>query len=119
METSGILKQTTLNFSVKGNNYSIKVPTMGNLIDIESSKQELSKGQYQQMIMTDIKSQWNAIELIEAIANLRVLCPELLKDLKVRDISEIDAIDSKELVKAYKEQFVPWYNEWYKVYSAE
>ena len=41
-----------LKFEVKGNTYTIKVPTPGDMIDVERMKMVLSSGYYSEMMRT-------------------------------------------------------------------
>lgn len=102
---------------IKGNNYTVKFPTVGQLRTIESLKQELTAGQYGAMAQSNLKRQWDAIESVDVEAFFSVLIPTLTRDLKV-PISKIDAIDFKEIVNIYRTQFVPWYEDWYELFSA-
>lgn len=104
-------------FAVKGNNYTIKFPNVGQFQSIESIKQVLSRGMYLALVQTNTISANNALDMIDIEAYLSVLCPELIKDLKCDKFSDLGLEDYMELKKAYDEQFVPWWNEILKLIS--
>lgn len=101
--------------TIKAQLYSVKFPTVGDFIDIEVMKQNLSGGTYGNMLKTGLITQRAALDRINMIAYFSVLIPELKKDLKVDIFSDIDLIDSIELVQVYKKEIEPWIEEWLNV----
>ena len=100
-----------LNFKVKGNEYTIKFPNVGNFRRIESLKQALSNGMYSSMVGTFTDAAQKAADMVDIESYLTVLCPEILKDLKCESFSDLGLVDFMELQTAYKEQFVPWWRK--------
>ena len=104
-----------LKFTVKtaegDNNYTIKLPTVGQYSDIEATKQILGKGFYNNIVNTNTISSVNAADMIDIEANLTILCPEFIKDLKVKSFRELGLEDYKNIREAYVDQFVPWWKE--------
>lgn len=115
------LKNRTLTFVVKENTYSITHPTVGQYFAIESQKSILSGGQYGSMLDSSTEIAYNAIELINIVAILKILCPQFTKDLSINvsRIEDIDAIDFKDVRDVYRENIRPWYDNWYKLYSGK
>ena len=107
--------QRHLTFNVKNNNYSVNFPTVAQFIDIESTKAKLAGDAYQDMMRAGTLLSAKALDLVDMTANLTILCPDLLKDLKATSILALDLIDVKELLLAYNKQFVPWLVAWQKV----
>lgn len=110
METSVKLIVKT---SDQENSYIIKAPNAGQLIDIENLKITLSP-MYRElakkgMILSDL-----ALDIIDMQAYFSVLCPQLLKDVKV-SLDELALPDLLQLRDAYHKQFLPWWNKWIKV----
>lgn len=101
-----------IEFTTKGNTYTITFPKVGALIDIESKKASLAKGEYGTLISSNTVSAFNALNFIDMISYLTTLCPEILKDLKVNDIKDLDIMDAKELLDDFSSQVLPWINEW-------
>lgn len=97
-------------FKVKGRDYQLETPTVGKYVAIEATYQLLGKGYYNTLLESPLQSTENAIEMIHLEARLSVLCPTLIKDMKV-SINELGMEDFKELKTAYDEQFKPWWNE--------
>jgi hypothetical protein len=97
------------------NKYMVEWPTIQQMIDIESMKLMLSKGKYTEMIITGTVWMQRALNYIDLIAYFSILCPGLVKDLKV-DIRSLEVSDTHEgLLKAYQNQFLPWWNEYEKM----
>lgn len=97
---------------VLGNSYTVKYPTVGQILDLESAKASLSKGQYGAMIDAQTLSSLNALGCIDIIAHFQILIPELILDLKVSRIQDLDPSDFMELVRVYKNDLMPWVKEW-------
>lgn len=98
-------------FSVKGNNYKIQFPNIGQFQTIESLKQVLSKGMYSALMSTGTLAANSALDMIDIESHLTVVCPELVKDLKCERFSDLGLEDYLELKKEYMTQFVPWWND--------
>jgi len=115
------IKNRKLTFTVKENTYDITHPTVGQYFDIESQKSFLSKGQYGSMLDSSTQIAYDAIELINIVAILKVLCPKLIEDIGLKNlrIEDIDALDFKVTRKVYREHIQPWYDNWYKLYSGK
>lgn len=95
---------------VKGNNYEVKFPNVGQFQDIESLKQVLSKGMYSALMNTNTVSAFEVLDMVDMEAYLTVLTPKLIEDLKCKSFGELGLEDYLELKKVYKESFVPWWN---------
>lgn len=97
------------------NRYTIKSPTVVQAIQIENKKNKLAEGDYSGLILNNTVRAYKILDLIDCFAYFSVLCPELFRDMKVDEtkLTEYDA--SRVLVKAYKEQFVPWFMEYERI----
>ncbi len=102
--------ERTLNFEVKSNSYIIESPTIGQMIQVEQMKSVLSNGQYGALMANRTWTASHSLDTIDCFADLSILCPDLIKSLNVNDWTDLDPLDAAELLKAYKKQFVPWYN---------
>jgi hypothetical protein len=103
-------RQLVLN--VKGNQYTVDFPNVGNFQKIEALKQVLSSGMYRSMIDAGTVSSTDALDMIDIQAYLSVLCPKLIKDLKCNSFEDLGLEDYLELRNIYREQFSPW---WLKI----
>jgi hypothetical protein len=112
------INNRTITFTVKGNTYTASYPTVGQFFDMESNKVVLSKGQFGGMLDAGTFMSFDAIQNIGIVAFIKTMCPQLIKDLKVEKIEDIDLIDFKELVETYNQQIKPWFDNWYKLYTA-
>lgn len=103
-------KELVLRF--ENNSYTIKFPKTGEFISIEEKK-----GRYGTSITFGDASSYYARLLVNTIATFEVLIPSLVKDLNIKDIFETDLIFAKKLMKAYTEQYLPWYDSWMNILS--
>lgn len=94
----------------KGNEYQLKYPTVGQLIDIRVLEQQLSKGTIKELL-TGIDADIDSYIYITTISHIQILLPELVKDLKV-SLKEMDLLDFQDMVDLYSEQISPWLIEW-------
>lgn len=101
----------TIKLHVKGNEYTVSFPTVGQFRSIETLKSVLSNGSYGAMLSQNTVYSNKALDIIDMEACLTVLAPDLFKDLKCQ-FKDLGFEDYAELEEAYKEQFLPWYNKW-------
>ena len=109
----------TLELKVKGMTYVIEFPTVGKFQLIESNKQIISKGMYSSLLSTATVASYEALDMIDTEAYLSVLAPKLIEALKCKNFSDLDIEDYLELKKAYKTQFLPWWNDIMKLFVPE
>src|ERR1700741_39694 len=102
-------------FSVKGNSYTIKFPTVGEFFDIESRRIQLSSGTYHQMLRSTLVSAQTALDLIDMVSTISVMVPKLQEDIKAKTLIDLDLIDSLELLKVYREDISPFIESWMKL----
>ena len=110
---------TELKLVVRGNNYVIKVPTPGDMIDVERMKMALSNGYYGDMMRTSTVSAQESLMVIDIQSHFSILCPDLMKDLKCEDVRKLSTEDYQELKSVFVKQFIPWWNNWLKLFRSE
>lgn len=93
------------------NDYTVKFPTNGQLIDIEKRKVNMTDGTHRSLLLGQASAQ-QAYILVEAIATFSVLIPQLDTDLNVKSLMDLDPMQSKSMVNEYIKKFYPWFNEW-------
>lgn len=103
------IPSSTLDIVIGPNQYTIKRPTVGQIIDMERAKLKLSGGQHSQMLFGTLQAQ-QAYLFVEAIATFTVLVPELQKDLLVKSLLDLTQEQSRPLVKQYEDKVYPWLN---------
>lgn len=105
---------------ILGVKYVVKYPTVGQLIDIENKKMLLTSNQYGEYVAAPVKTKSLAylIEVVDAISHFSVLIPDLSTTLS-KSYFDIDPLTAKEIVKAYKQNFRPWYDEFMKAIHEE
>jgi len=98
-----------LKLIVKGNEYVMKFPTVGKIVEIDVQKSILSSGQYSILSTMGMETSAMALDKIDMQAVFNVLCPDLMKDLNVSNFDDLQIEDFNELRKIYNDKVVPWY----------
>lgn len=107
-----------IEITVKGEQFKLKFPTIGDYMAIERYKMNLSAGQYTQMANSNLLTFVEALDAVDMIAYFTVLAPDILKHLKVEMYSELDLLDAKPLLDVYKEEVKPWIDSWMKILAS-
>lgn len=100
-----------LKITIKGREYKVSFPTVGQYYNIEALKQTLSMGFYNTLAKSQVKTAINACDMIDIEAYLTVLCPELLSDLKVQSFKDLGIQDYNEIKKVYMKEIIPFLTE--------
>lgn len=100
------------------NEYEVTL-TNGSLIDIEKLKVQLSSGTHTAIGNSNTVTSDRAYVTIEAIATFTVLIPQLKKDLVVPSLLDLSPIKTKVIIKAYLEQFFPWFKDYMDFVNSE
>ncbi len=97
----------------KGSQYTVKFPNVGQTIDIESLKQALTTNRYGAMAMSNVRSMVVALDLVDAISFIQVMCPEIGRTLpnNISYTNIDDPVLAAELSSLYRNQIATWYNE--------
>lgn len=103
-------------FEFEGREYEIEFPTVGEYIEIENKKIQISKGFWSDLLGTRTISSLRSIQMIECISIISVLCPAILEDMKI-DIKNIDILDFAKVLKLYQSKIQDWYSEWFKSFN--
>jgi hypothetical protein len=90
-------------------------PKIGQLIDLETTKNALAKGFLGDLYSSGLKVAVSTARLIEAVAFFEVFFPELVKSLKSENLLEIELADAAELVDAYSKHCSPYMEKVYKM----
>lgn len=103
----------TKQITYKGTSYVVKFPNVGQTIDIEALKQALTANRYGAMAASGVRSMSVALDLVDSIAFLNVMCPEIGRTLPQTNTytSIDDPVLAAELSALYREQIAPWYND--------
>ena len=101
----------SVSLSIKGHEYTVNFPNVGQFYQIEAMKQSLSRGFYNQMIMSPSSMAQHALDMIDIEATLMVLCPKLIEDLKVKNFNDLDIRDYKLIRDEYNSHVAPFFKE--------
>lgn len=103
-------------FDFEGREYEIEFPTVGEYIEIENKKIQISKGFWSELLGARTISSLRSVQIIECISIISVLCPAILEDMKV-DIKNIDILDFTKILKLYQDKIQGWYSNWFKNFN--
>lgn len=96
---------------IKGHTYSTKYPTVGQFYQIESMKQNLSRGFYNSMVMSPSAAAQHALDMIDIEAAAVILFPKMVEEMKVKNFSELDIRDYKLIRDEYFKTVAPFFKE--------
>lgn len=108
-------RKTTI--TIDNRNYNLEFPSVGEYIEIEALKTDVSLGKFAQLLSSRTISSLRAIQIIEIVAILTVLSPKLVEDLKVKSILDLDIQDFIKVMKAYQKDVAPWYKDWFEEFN--
>lgn len=111
----------TISLTIWDNEYEVKFPNNGQLIDIETFKIALGKGTKDNLLLNPTQNSILAYTTLEMVATFTYVIPELIEDLlgKKKSLLELSPIESKQLVDVYMKVYTPWHNDWMKVINAD
>lgn len=101
--------ERTKSFKIGEHSFTAKFPNVGQLIDLESYKQSLTNGRYGQMAASGIRSQYYALDLIDAIVFFQVVVPEVGKYFDISNYASISLEKAKPLIEVYQTEIRPWF----------
>lgn len=111
------LKKQIVFTTIGGGEHTLIFPTVGEFLAIESNKVKLSGGSYSGMVRAGTVASNVALDIIDMVSTLEVLCPKLTENLKVKGIMELSMLDMKALIKDYNDQVRTWTQEWMDVFK--
>lgn len=118
-KTEKKLPERKKTFKIADNSYTVDFPTTGGLIEIESLKAQLSRNNYAGISeQGTIAANYSRL-LIDMIATLSVLVPQLKKDMSIKSISELNPLDSKKLLQVYIKDILPWITDWFTILNTD
>lgn len=112
MNTALTAPSKILSLKINDSSFEIKFPNNGQFIDIEARKAFLSKNQYNGIVGGSSINSIIAQNLVDAIATFEQLIPDFVRSLNVSSLRDLDLEYSRVIIKAYREQYEPWMNEW-------
>jgi isopentenyldiphosphate isomerase len=78
-------------------------------------KQALTNNRYSVMVASGMKGANFALDLVDAVSFLKVVCPSLeswyCSLFNVADYTQLSPSDAKQLVEAYQKDIFPWFNK--------
>jgi hypothetical protein len=111
------VSKATVSISIGPNEYQIKYPNVGEQMNIEILKLQLTENKYDTLRFSYNSAFIKQADVADAIATFNTLIPDLRKDLNAKSMLELEQSQINEVVKAYTEVFLPWYEEWNAKYA--
>lgn len=97
-------------FNIGDKTFIAKFPNVGQMIDIESLKQALTNNRYGIMAASGISSMYDALDIVDAVAFLKVCVPSVSKFYNIDNYMALQIDVVKDFVDAYKKELKPWYD---------
>lgn len=101
----------TVKVKIGDQDFNVPFPNVGQLMDIESMKMAITNNKYSELALSGLKTNDFAASLADAIATFFVLIPQLNDKLKIRSYNDIDLNFGAEIVRAYLEDYYPFYKD--------
>jgi len=103
----------TISVTIEKNNYTVKYPTIGQLMKIEAMKMLYSTNTYGSLVRARTKSAERALDIIDMMSHFSILMPTLNDDLiGVSSIEDLDQEVAQKLIKVYLAEVKPWLEKW-------
>ena len=101
---------------IKGKDFTFDISdfTVNQYLSIEAEKQRISNGGYSSIATSMLLNSVNVANMIDMIATFRVLQPAIEDNVSTKDFSKLNLFDTKELLEAYMNDFLPWFGKWMK-----
>lgn len=94
------------------NEYQIKFPNSGQELDIAILIQQISRERYEGLKLSAFSGFQDQATKIEAMATFNILIPDLKKDLNVKSMHELSREQMNEVIAAYTDEYLPFYEMW-------
>lgn len=100
---------------IKGHEYKMSFPTVGQYYEIETQKQFLGRGYYNTLLGNRTQAAADALDMIDIEATLTVMLPDLLADMKVTSFKQLGIKDYVEVRDIYNKEVLPFIKEVEKI----
>lgn len=104
-------KLVTKSIIFRDRTFNLSFPTVGQLIDIRVTEQQLSRGTTKELLL-GTGEDVDAYIYIRTFSHIKVLMPELMASLNVDSILDLSLLDYQDLVDLYSDEIQPWLTEW-------
>lgn len=95
---------------IKGKKFIVPFPTVGQILDIESTKMAIAGGAYDKFVKANTKTANYVLNLIDAIAYFSILIPNFKEIMNFATWETIEYSLGYEMGVAFT-QYYKWYNE--------
>jgi len=107
-----------IEITIIGKTVIARFPNIGQMIQIEQSKQILTDGRYAIMAYAGLKTTTLMLDLVDSISYFANVIPDFYKTLGVANHTslmemDLDSIIISDMLKEYKEKYSPFFNELY------
>lgn len=91
---------------------SMKIPTGGELVQIENMKALSSANNYRGITSTNSIGSNHALDLVDMNAYFSILCPKIIEAMEVKSLLDLDVFDLQIIKDVFDTVVVPWVNDW-------
>lgn len=106
------LPSRSIVINIGPNEYPITYPNVGKQLDIDLLKLQMSNNTYDQLRYSFNPSFVKKADQLDAVATFNILIPKLKKDITVTSLLNLESEQFEQVLSAYIDQFLPWYEEW-------
>lgn len=99
---------TGITITALNKQFPVNFPTVGDLLNIHSLQQQLTKGQYDKMATSNLAMPLALLDIVDAYSHFKILCPQLLSETGIKEMSDLNPVQGRDLGKIYTEQLYPW-----------
>jgi len=100
-----------ISFKIGEKSFIAKFPSVGQIIDQESLKQALTSNRYGTMSASGVKTMYRALDLVDAIAFFQICVPSVNKFFDIKNYTNLQIDEIKDIVESYLKEIKPWYDE--------
>jgi isopentenyldiphosphate isomerase len=103
--------QTNTQIKIGDKTYEVNYPNVRQKLEIENLKIFLSSGKYGELARSAHKTASKLLDLIDAVAYFSILIPEIKSNMTVNDFENMDIVTQRNMMRAYKINFYPWFEQ--------
>lgn len=107
-----------LKLSIQGMDYEIDFPNVGQELDIQLLRHQLTDGKYGVMsVSPDTMDQYQVL-IVDMISTFSTLIPQLKETLTAKSYLKLSQKQAHELLSVYTDTYVPWHTGWMRIITA-
>lgn len=119
MNVQTTLPSKSIKLKIQEREYEVFFPKTDQFINIQTLKSRIANDSYNELRNSMNDDTGYAVLLTDMIATYNILIPDLKKDINVASILSLEMMESKALLDTYLEQWLPFYQSWMNIITAD